>query len=364
MSTFKQILRAVHFSFSLVWQHNRPYLFLAAGIRIILGFLPLLHVWLTQELINSAVHFIQTKAAFSNVIILLLLQIFVMFIQYAIGIWTEVIDRKMDNIVGMVCKERVLARVNELSYLTFENPEFYNMFDRAVDSRYMIGELTKSTLSFASSLITIFSLIGYLVQIHWLLTAILFLGTIPVLVIDMRFGNRRYKLARSLTALTRKEFYLTHLLSWRHNIKEVRLYQLNDYLLNEWRQVFKQDADSKLKLLIKQNKWNLLARAFLIATYAAAGLFTISLIRSGQIIIGQLVSVMQSLQNVQDRLTSITRMLAQFYENSFYIHDTVQFLHFAEEPQTCERHRSPIERIERIEVNGLTFTYPERDKAA
>ncbi|SMO65646.1 ABC transporter ATP-binding protein [Melghirimyces algeriensis] len=363
MSNLRQVLKAVGYAFGVVWRTHKSYLFVTVTIRILLGLIPLSMVWMTKELINQVVRMVQTGEGFSAVLTLLSFQMVVILFGYALSLWTEVNDQKMDNLIGLSIKKNLLEKVNRLPFLTFEDPVFYDRFQRSVESREQLTNMVKQALSFGTDLITITSLVGYLMGIHWGLTVILIIGTLPVLMIDMRFGGMRYQLMRYLTPFTRKEQYLSYLLSLRDHLKEVRLFQLGDYLIREWSRIFRLDADKKLDLIKKQSRWNMAGRTFLTLTYAASGILVVFLIRSGQVLVGDLVAVLQSIQNVQDKLTSSTRTISMFYEGSFYVRDIEQFLN-QKERTTQETSLVSVDRIREIEIEGLTFRYPNQKEPA
>mgnify|MGYP001346096053 FL=1 len=91
MSKITQVLYAVGYSFRFIWQSNKRYLFYSVLIKIFIGILPLLGVYLLKELIDSIVLVAHNKGNISTAIYLLVAQLLIVLGGYLLNFLSEVI---------------------------------------------------------------------------------------------------------------------------------------------------------------------------------------------------------------------------------------------------------------------------------
>ncbi|MFL1676862.1 ABC transporter ATP-binding protein [Paenibacillus dendritiformis] len=202
------------------------------------------------------------------------------------------------------------------------------------------------------------SLVGYITHIHWGLLIIIFVFTIPILLIHIRFGNKRYVLTRFLTPYQRREMYISDLLRQRDSLKEIRLFGLSSHLIEKWSAFYKRSAQEKYKLSRNQGKWELVGSLLLTLSYIVSGIFIITLIAAKKIAIGAFVAALQSIQNIQSSLTEISASLSNIYEISLYIEDLNSFQRKKELASSSSQIKCGA--IHQISVQNLTFTYPNQ----
>lgn len=361
MSKITQALYAVGYSFRFIWQSNKRYLFYSVLIKIFIGILPLLGVYLLKELIDSIVLVAHNKGNISTAIYLLVAQLLIVLGGYLLNFLSEVNEKKLDNLVGLKVKESILNKVNRIPYITFENPVFYDQFQRIHNNQSQIMSIVKDALEFGANLLTIISLTLFLFQIHWAIVLILFVCVIPLFLVELFFGSERYQLMWLLTPYSRKEMYVSHLLSNRQALKEIRLFRLGEHLIEEWRKLFLLNARESLKLVKKQGFWVLMAEIIMSLTYAICGLFIIFLVVGGKILVGEFVAVLQAVQNVQSGFGNSARSLSKFYEGSLYIRDFEEFLSIKELKKTS---LIEVREIKKIVVEHLRFQYPNQSTPA
>ena len=147
-----------------------------------------------------------------------------------------------------------------------------------MNSHQHVLSMVRSIFTMMSALITVVSLLIYMIGIHWGLAVILFLFTLPVLWIELFFGGARYRLNRLLTANDRREMYVSDLVAQRDSLKEVRLYGIGDYLLQKWRGHYIKSADEKYNLLKRQVRWEMAGGLLMTLAYVCCGLLIVFLI--------------------------------------------------------------------------------------
>ncbi|MFD1426972.1 ATP-binding cassette subfamily B protein [Kroppenstedtia sanguinis] len=321
-----------------------------------LALIPLASIWLMKELINELVYLMQEDTRdWTSFVLIFLTQMMALISGQLLKLLSEVNDLKLEKAVGRRLEKDVLNKVSRIPYLTFENPQFYDHYQRVTNSQFKVMELTKKAIHFGGGLVTLVSVLLYIVGIHWGLGVILLICSIPMLLIDLRFGRRRYKMVHFLTPFRRKEMYLSHLLNTRETLKEVHMFGLGKHLIKEWEDVFDLDAKENIRLLRRQNFWLFVGECILTLTYIVSGFLVASFIFAGRIKVGDFVSILQGIQSVQSSLTESTRTLSQFYEDSLYMEDLRSFFLIKESEQnekSCD-----LDEIKELSVENLSFQY-------
>ncbi|WP_380164546.1 ABC transporter ATP-binding protein [Kroppenstedtia sanguinis] len=352
----KKIISSVWFSLQFVWKAHKRYFLVSISYRLMLALIPLASIWLMKELINELVYLMQEDTRdWTSFVLIFLTQMMALISGQLLKLLSEVNDLKLEKAVGRRLEKDVLNKVSRIPYLTFENPQFYDHYQRVTNSQFKVMELTKKAIHFGGGLVTLVSVLLYIVGIHWGLGVILLICSIPMLLIDLRFGRRRYKMVHFLTPFRRKEMYLSHLLNTRETLKEVHMFGLGKHLIKEWEDVFDLDAKENIRLLRRQNFWLFVGECILTLTYIVSGFLVASFIFAGRIKVGDFVSILQGIQSVQSSLTESTRTLSQFYEDSLYMEDLRSFFLIKESEQnekSCD-----LDEIKELSVENLSFQY-------
>ncbi|MEW4305601.1 ABC transporter ATP-binding protein [Rossellomorea marisflavi] len=361
MNTIANIGRSVTYAYKLGWKYTKFELSTLLVLQIISGLAPLALLSITQKLVNGVVNLISDGEGVKNVIILFLLQIFIVYVLYVFQHLNIILDKKVKNVIGEKVSETIFDKSNKIPFIHFENPETQNFLQRISSSQSQLLSSILESSELLKNIISVVSVLGFLVSKHWSFIVILFLGMVPLLLVEMVFGKKRYELVKFLTPTGRMESYIGNLLTERDSIKEVRLFALFKYLTKKWRSNYRSYVGQELKVTVQNSKFGLLAEFFLILTYTATGILVIYFITIGRFMVGSFVAILQAIQTIQDQLSACTRNLSALYENALFIEDYRSFLSLDEERQMTNEQAlsSPVEKVE---VKNLSFTYPTFDK--
>ncbi|WP_139492677.1 ABC transporter ATP-binding protein [Brevibacillus dissolubilis] len=358
----QKVLFSVKYSIQFIWNVNRSYFFLSALITGIMGLLPLTNIWLMSRMVNYVAAGLTDPASFKMAGLFICMQMAIALAGSLMQMAFQILTQKMEYSVSMRLKEQILQKVNRLPYVTLENPLFYDQYQRISLSQAQLLSILRDLSAVISSVIAMVSIIGYLFYIHWLLIVIFALCSIPIMYIEIRFGDKRYSLMRYLTPYNRKESYVAGLLNTRESLKEIRLFRLGDHLISQWSKFFLLNSEERLRLLKEQTKWQGLGELFLTLTYCFSGLFILYLVSTAKVKVGEFVAVLQSIGSLQSGLKNITYTTSRLYESSLYIEDLHSFM------QTDEIKMLPnqtnISEINTISINQLSFRYPNQPEPA
>lgn len=362
LQIFLGLFKGIGFSYKLVWVNSKSYLFFMAFIKVITGLIPVTLIYLTQKLINEVVGLFSKESSYSSVFFLFSLQIGIILFSYFLQYLSIINEKKVTIVIGKIINISIFEKINQISFINFEKPATYNKIQRLSSNQSSVLNVVEESSSLIRDLITVSSILFFLIAQHWAFILILFVGILPLFFIEMSYGNKRFELAKFLTPFGRLESYIAGLLNNRDSLKEIKLFGTGKYLISKWEENYQLFANNELSLLKKQGIFTFIAQFLLITTYALSGILVLLLISSGKLLVGSFVSVLQAVQNIQESLSNISRNIAKIYESSLFIEEYREFMEIEE--MNDGQHGSVINHIEAIQIRDLAFTYPDELKPA
>ncbi|BCA37145.1 ABC transporter (plasmid) [Bacillus wiedmannii] len=348
------------YSAGVFWRSCKSHLIFLVSIRVIEGFIPVINIFLFERLINEAARFINHSGNLEQVFVYLACQLVTFLLQYILEHLSIINDKYINQKIGLHIKEITFNKMEKLAYIYFENPEFQNKLQMisGIDQR-IVNNVTSSS-NLLKECITLISILVYLINIHWILVAILFVGIIPLFIIEIKNGSSKYELMRNLTPVNREMFYISNLLYRRESVKELRLFQITSFLIKKWRQKYQENNLEEINLLKKQTIWLFASEIILVLVYALTSAFLLYLMKLGRVLVGSLVAVLQAIQNIQASLNSLIRSISNIYENLLYVKEFSSFISLPEIDQVEDKEE--IHSIQEISVQQLNFTYPNQGR--
>lgn len=362
MNTNSRIFYAIFFSVLQIWKHQKMYLIILISINIIMGLVPVVLVWTTQQLVNSVTNIIVKRSSLREAILYFSIQIIILIISNIIGHVTDLNDQKSKNTLGKIIYKNILFKIKKIPFIFFETPEIHNKIQRISGKQDVFNLITNEFLKFIKNIISISAIIAFLIHIHWFFVIIISIGIFPLLIIEFLFGRKNYELNKFLTPFSRKENYLSFLLTNRDSLKEIKLYSLMDYMTEKWEYFYDKNAESQYILLRKRTIWIFGAEFFNLLTYTGSFLLVLFLLYKGNLYVGSYVAIINSVQNIQSLLQSLGVNISNIYENSLYINDYIDFIEFEPSTTPINDKKVIINRINLIQLKNVSFQYPNHDK--
>ncbi|HLI08534.1 MAG TPA: ABC transporter ATP-binding protein [Ktedonobacteraceae bacterium] len=362
-STFKQVAR-------IVWTVS-PRTFLALfSLALLNGLFPTASAFFTSSLLQMLVQTLHTKNVVNlpaNFIGLLMLMTGVAVLnhifQYLSTVVQNLYQTLVSNHIGLLITEKASA----IDLAFFENPAFHNKMRTAIgEANYRPMMLLNGLMNLASTLTTLFSM-GLVIALWqaWIIPVI-FLSSLAMLWVSVHFGAQRVALLNGRAETERKKQYLQTLLTSEQGAKEIRLFGLRQFLLNNYRglldSMFRQDR----KLAFRQVFYLGAIDMLLSVVHPLLYSFTAIQVLQGLINIGQFSLYTQSIQQLQGTLIGQMSLLGNLHEGNLFVTNLLNFLDWqpqAEAPRTeSKKYLAAISAIPRIEFREVTFCYPDTER--
>ncbi|MGE1164487.1 ABC transporter ATP-binding protein [Peribacillus simplex] len=345
-------------SSKLVWETSRIQLISMVIISVYQGFFPLLIVVLMQKLVNSVQMLIANQIdSINHLLMLVALQLLLLISNSLVRKWENTTKLVLQQNIEYEIKKRIASKTVVIEYSNFDNHEFYNLLQRVegdVGSRFLTPFNT--ILNLGRNLISLVSLVCFLVQFHWSLLLLLGVTVIPNLVIQSRLGKQTYTLLKYQTPSAREHQYIFSLLKDRQSNKEIRLFQTGKYLINRWSNLFIRNNTEVLKLARKHQNSNLFLEIFENITYTSSILLLLWFVAKKLVKVGDFVAILDSLKRTQISVNEIVMLIARYYSDSLLVKDYFQLMDYSEEVFSGVDFPNTLQHS--ISVENLSFKYP------
>jgi ATP-binding cassette, subfamily B, bacterial len=365
-----QALKYVPPLLRLVYQTHRGYTVAILALRIVRSFVPLLVLWIGKLIIDGVIADIRLRAGGGAVDWWYLGGL--VALELGIAIAGEGLARAsslLESLLGDLFSNRISVRLMQhaatLDLAQYEDAETYDHLERA--RRQTVGRigLIALLLSTAQDLITLGTLAGaLLVQLPWLLL-LLVIAVLPSFLGETHFAALGYSLLFQWTPERRLLDYLRYVGASDEMAKEVKLFNLSDFLIGRYAKLSDEFYEANKRLAVKRNLVSTLFVTIGTLGYYAAYAVIIYLAVLGRFTIGGLTFLAGSFRQSRDLIQRVLLSLSQVWEQSLYLSDLFTF--FDVRPLVTSRPGArPVPRsiAKGFEFQDVGFRYPGSDRWA
>ncbi|MGB7247529.1 MAG: ABC transporter ATP-binding protein, partial [Phormidesmis sp.] len=280
----------------------------------------------------------------------------------------QAILQQLDSYNTQVMSDRFLLHANtlllqqatRLDLAHYESSEFHDILDRAQQSgsNYPMRVLRLS-LQLLGQVTRLFGLLALLLRFNPLVFVLLLLSALPTFWVSVRFSERRFWMTRRQTPSRRLADYFGKVLTEPQFVKEVRLFNLGHYLVEQYHDI-REDFNQESKVLARRQALAQVSLEIISAVgfYGAYALVLWETIR-GLVTIGDLTLYAGTFQQAQAATSGILLTVATLYEFNLYVSQYFEFIDL--EPQVVSPPRSkpfPAPIRDGLSLQNVYFTYP------
>ncbi len=317
----------------MTWQAHRLLALATLALVTFSALMPPLQVWMTSVAID-AVTAVATRggAAATNPATWqpLLGPVALYLLVWAIGQIATALDGAVRDLMGLqvdgYVQRRIFAQAAQLDISYFENPALCDQFTLAKSEAYRITGVFYQFAALVQNALTAVTLLVLLGQISLWITVVLLLTTLPRLVGVVHFTRRRADLYVRAVPEQRLTGYLSWLMGERDVVKEIRLFQIHDYLIGRMRAANQKYFGAIAGVVVTQERTLLLLTLVMLVGIASVWGYTIWLAAAGLITLGSMALIFQAVERTRDTLLSFGFSGGFFAENGAYLQNMFDFL--------------------------------------
>ncbi|MFC0190156.1 ABC transporter ATP-binding protein [Fictibacillus aquaticus] len=348
-------------AFKLIHIHGKKWALFSLFTRILMGILPFVSLKLLEKLVNEVTGYLSNDSQGLKVIFLLLFFQFLVtisrtIIQHVNEVMDMEMEYKLDFIIGRALSEKAV----KVPYHNFENAEFYNTIERIGNNQgTRILSPLKHLLDICQAVISFGSYIVFLAMVHWSLVVISVIVAVPTLFVQARYGSEKFFLMKYTTKEAREANFISALFQNKEGNKEIRLFNLSNYLLSMWERLTLYTNNKAIQLMKREKRTLIILDSLTALMYVGASWIIINLLRSSKLGVGQFVSIGQAIQGAQGVINSAAVSLARIYEEQLYLNDYFSFMEH--EDETFIKPASTwIDTNSAITISNVNFSYSDQ----
>ncbi len=272
-------------------------------------------------------------------------------------------SRLLAELVGRRALERVIDVAVSVDLLAFEQPDFYDRLRRAqAQGMFRAMQTVNGLLGVVGGAVAAVGIVAALAGLQPLLVPLVLLGYVPLWIASSRNSRDFYQFSWGMTPKDRQRYYLQHLLLDRDPAKELRVFRLAPYLRRRYDELYEHRI-AELRGVARRRSLRSLAAALAsaaVTAVAAGGLAWFYV--SGRMSLAATGAAVFGLYQLSGRLRTMHFSAASLYESTLFVRDYTSFLALA---RAADGGRREMRRgLERIEVEGVTFAYPDATRPA
>jgi ATP-binding cassette subfamily B protein len=254
----------------------------------------------------------------------------------------------------------IIKKTGEVELSQLEDPDFYDKLERARRQTTSRVGLLSNVLSQMQDLITVISLITGLIVFEPWLILILFLSIIPAFLNEIKYSQSSYSLARSWTKERRELDYLRYTGASDKTAKEVKLFNLTDFIANRFKELSHRYYIETRDLNIKKNIFGGFFNVLGIGAYYGAYILIIANTIAGLLTIGELTFLSGSFKSLRNSMQTIFMRFSRIAESALYLKDYFDFLDIQPKIAKKEHYLTiPKEIKDGFEFKNVHFSYPD-----
>lgn len=368
MVNLSNILRSFRYwprMFKLLWRTHPLYLSLILVLNIVKGLIPAVSLLATQHLINS-VMYSQTAGSFQVVLWALSFFVIVGLFSSALGMILGYVDKLFETLVSNRINLMLMEKSVGLSLVDFEDAEVQDQLKRAQgESSYRPYMVFKQILAIIAGVVTLVSSAAILMAWKWWVAVLVMLIPLASFASFLRLGRDEFVIHYRRASKNREAWYLTYLLTRDQPFKEVKLYQLGNYLLQRYRAIVDGFYQEDKGLIRRRTA--ITAVFELVDQVAIVGMMLVVLWAAfmKEIMIGNVVSMIQAISLTKSVSQEIVGSILSLCQNNLYMEQLFAFLDLpATDVPASEDAADSDQEVESIAFRDVVFQYPGTDRNA
>lgn len=338
----------------LIFQLERKYATYLMCLNIVTALIPLLNLIVYQNLINSI--FSRGMQLVYNIIYFLILQIFTVILSQL----EDYINGKFNMWLSYNINLKLIKKTTSLKLTDYEQSDMYNLIEKITqDSTYKPFQLFNAVIAMLAAFISLLTSLIFVAAWNIWIGLLLLVTPMLSLIIFLKVGQLEFLIQWKRASAERKSWYIVYLLTHDFSFKEIKLNNLSDYFVEEYKKLKKDFILQDLLIARKKAYFNSglqilldFINIFVICTIIVS-------VQAGRILIGNLVSLMQATTKINGYSQTIIQNIYIIYNTSLFMEQLLNFLKI--ENQSDYRKNIGIgdeNRIKRIDLIDVEYKYP------
>ena len=314
----------------LIWQSAPGWTAANFGLILIQGLLPLVSLYLMKLIVDAVTAGLmapEKTEALNRVILLIVMAAVVALFAAVCRSLTEIVKETQTQVVTDHVADVIHGKSVAVDLSYYEDPTYYDSLHRAQqEATYRPTSLMNSLMQLGQNGISLLALAGLLVSYHWWVAAMLFVATVPGVLMRLRYAQKMYDWQRQHTKAQRRTEYYHWMLTDGGHAQEIRLFGLGTLFMGWFRELRKKLRVAKLQISARRSLADLITQASATVAIFGALAFVAFQTITGAITLGGMVMYYGAFQRAQGSLQEIWISLTSLYEDNLFLANFNEFL--------------------------------------
>ncbi|WP_039690389.1 ABC transporter ATP-binding protein [Streptococcus equinus] len=354
----KQQLINLKKTIHLIKKIGNIWVIISVILSIIQGILPTIGMIITQTLLNSIT---STVRNIKGLVFIFILYVLYSLLTTGITELQEYVDSKLQIVLRYKMNYLLMEKTSKMSLMQFEIPETYNKITRIQNQiSYKPFQIYQALLNVVTAFTIFFSAITVLIM--WKLSLFPLLVVLPIIsiIIYLKIGKNEFNMLYKRSSDERKIWYVSHLLTHDFSVKELRIGKLSDYFLNKYKNINNLFINQEMKINKSKMFYSVILGVIETAINGFVVFTAVSEAYTGQLMIGNVTTLIRSLALLQSSTQNIVNNVYSFYNGSCYmelLYDFISECSPIAEDTDNEKYKIRINKIDNIELKNVSFAY-------
>lgn len=362
---------------ALIWATSKPLTVWTVLLRLVRAVLPVLTLYVGKLIIDEVMARTSqggAPATISGWLTAVASQRLLVLLgaEFALAVSSDILGRLVSLFDSLLSEQfsnstsiRLMEHAATLDLEAFEDSEQQDKLERARRQASTRMTLMNQLFGQAQDLITIVSFgVGLVAYAPWLIV-LLFVALIPAFLGEAYFNERSYSLAFSRTADRRELDYIRQTGASVETAKEVKIFGLNGFLIERYRQLATDFYQANRVLAIRRAGWGGVLTALGTLGYYIAYALIVFRTLTGQFSIGDLTFLAGSFRRLRTLLEGLLIAFTQTASQALYLDDLFSFFDVTPEIHSPPDPRPfPAQLQHGIVFENVGFRYPGAERWA
>jgi ATP-binding cassette, subfamily B, bacterial len=345
----------------MVWETHRGYVAGIAALRLLRAFVPVATLWVGKLIVDEVVRATGPAGPdWDRLALLVGVELAIVAVGEAAARVGTLLESLLGDLFSNRMSVRLMRHAGALDLQHFEDPVFYDRLERA--RRQTVGRiaLLSQLFGLAQDAVTLLTLIGTLLAFSPLLFLLLVLTVLPSFLGETHFAALGYSLLYQWTPERRKLDYYRLLAASDKTAKELKLFGLSGYLVDQYSLLADRFYHANRRLAIRRSLAGTALAMVSTLGYYAAYATIVYRTALGRHTLGDLTLLAGTFARSRDLVQRMLLSTTELYEQALYLDDL--FIFFSMRP----RIRRPDDAVpfprpirEGFELRDVWFHYPD-----
>ena len=346
----------------IIWRSSPLWSTVNIIFSIVRGVLPLALIYIVKLVIDDVIRIAASGKPLltdPDIINTFILAGVFFLINAVIGAGNAYVREKQSYLVTDYIQNIIHQKTINIPYRYFEDPEYQNVFYRAVDeASYRPARVFYGMLGLLQNSVTLALVIAVLLTLGWKIILFLFAISIPIVYFNLHYSKLFYFLKRDQTEDERKVNYYNRLMTSKDFAKELRIFDLGDHFKDRYESLRSGLREKQLKLIRKRTLWEsfvqIISTIFLLIIFGYIIYSTVS----GNISTGDMAMYFLALHRGYNVLQEWLTRISALYEDNLFLKNFFDFLKIKVNADEKAGTHFPRPIKEGIKFQNVSFRYP------